>query len=107
MKTFWINFAFYILTISLLPCTDTADCNDHNLVAEIDNSNHQKDSNNTEQCSPFCICSCCGITTVQLQIPLLTFTNHIYFAKVKQTIFYQLYTPTNNYNNIWQPPKVG
>ncbi len=109
MKLFSVIFSMYILVLSCLPCGDVDDCkvadNDKVSFSKTSHSEHQED---TETCSPFCICACCGTNIAY---------NFFFSTPIseKQTTQYSqklniVYTndsfSSNFYGNIWQPPKI-
>jgi hypothetical protein len=91
--------------LSFLPCADR-DCK------QIDNSNkqfittnHEQHEDGQEDCSPFCICDCCGqITNFSLDFVQLDF----YLPSLKQTFpVYSVSFQSETFFNIWQPPKLA
>ncbi|WP_416233534.1 DUF6660 family protein [Arcicella sp. LKC2W] len=108
MKFFSVIFSFYILILSLLPCNDTEDCkilnNGKENFAQIDHHNHQAD---TESCSPFCICACCGsIIVFSFQCPILTIKDTSFFPLNARIIIKNDSFASNFHGNIWQPPQI-
>jgi hypothetical protein len=101
-----IIFSFYILILSLLPCGDKSDCKDnsasHIEYGTTDHSDHPQDS---ETCSPFCICVCCGQTINFLSFQQLAF--NINPVSEKQIIFYRQSVLQEITSAIWQPPKIS
>ena len=107
MKIVSFIFSLYLLTLSFMPCTDGEDCKDEtqsqtSTFATTDHSNHDND---TENCSPFCVCACCGqnITTLFYPVDFLS------FKPVSKQVF-SVYTSafvSEVYFNIWQPPKIS
>ena len=58
MRFLTIILSVYILVLSLAPCGDDIDCSKHaNNKTEQTSDTHDHKS---ENCSPFCICACCG-----------------------------------------------
>jgi len=107
MRTFYFIFGIYILAISLLPCNDIPHMEaseNHQFSIE---QNHVHDSEHTDLCSPFCICSCCNTSVI---------THPAYFS-IENYLFSQIFDKksipgdflyiSNDYRNIWQPPKVN
>ncbi|WP_317172960.1 DUF6660 family protein [Constantimarinum furrinae] len=67
MKFTAFILSIYIFTLNLAPCEDNTVL-DNEVKTEIsqstgDNHNHQ----NSDLCSPFCICQCCHINATYLQ----------------------------------------
>lgn len=106
MKVFVFIFSFYLLAISLLPCSDAHnECNDSKSKTElVQNHNHQDDAN--DFCSPFCNCNCCSTITA--------FSYHNVDQRPSQPglIKSDKFSTTDflfvsSYNgNIWQPPRI-
>ncbi len=86
-----------VLALTLVPCSDTA------CTTETAHS-HKEDA--ADECTPFCICDCCGA-----QITLATFhfgtperQFHV-FSGDATPVYSSSYIP-GFYGNIWQPPKI-
>ncbi|MBA8986866.1 DUF6660 family protein [Sphingobacterium cellulitidis] len=98
----------YVLVLTLIPCSDhigEIHTHDHNKVSH---QNHEKeDTNGTEDsCTPFCTCSCCGISLTaasfhifQLENPAESF-NHTELQEKEYPLV------TKYQENIWQPPQA-
>jgi len=109
MKAFSIILSIYILVLSCLPCGDVEDCKvvDYDKIAfsETNHSTHQED---TETCSPFCICACCG-TNIVLNFsfsPLISEIEQCFLSEKVKVNFYNTSFISDFYGNIWQPPKI-
>lgn len=105
MKFFTITFSVYILVLSLVPCGDFNDCNeiqDTHISANTDHGNHKHE---TETCSPFCICSCCGSNAINMD-DLATFSDMVP-VYLKTTPVYNKTFNSVVYFHIWQPPKIS
>ena len=106
VKVFTLIFSFYILALSCMPCSDKDDCNymsaDQSTFATTDHSDHDSD---TENCSPFCMCACCGQSfsssfasySLALHVPVSLDKFPIYNASFVSEV----------YLSIWQPPKIS
>lgn len=109
MKIFSVILSVYLLALSCLPCGDVEDCkvvdNEKISFSETNHTNHQED---TETCSPFCICACCG-TNIALNFSFSTFISEIeqqfLLDKVKINSYNTKFI-SDFYGNIWQPPKI-
>lgn len=110
MKILSIILSIYITAISFLPCGDVDDCKDEfskeKAFSELEHTDHQED---TETCSPFCICACCGANVI------FNFTFPSYISKKQSNLFFQkikikysdvsfMYSFSRN---IWQPPRFA
>jgi hypothetical protein len=99
-------FSFYILALSCMPCSDKDDCNymsaDQSTFATTDHSDHDSD---TENCSPFCMCACCGQSCIfthfqadfGLNFPTVAQKVSVYKATFSSEVSF----------SIWQPPKIS
>ena len=106
MKSFWLIFSFYILVLSVLPCTDKEECNEPIQTNISSNTKHENHNHDKEHCSPFCTCACCGTN--------ISFTSFTAFQIIERPVFnssmsYSLfneYIKSNFFGNIWQPPQL-
>lgn len=106
MKSFWLIFSFYILILSVLPCTDKEECNEPTQTHISINTEHQNHNHETEHCSPFCICACCG---TNISITFFTTFQIIERPIFNTSISYSLFNEhikSNFFGNIWQPPQL-
>ena len=93
----------YVLALSFAPCADELECNEIYTTE----SSHSKHTHEKENCTPFCICACCGQpVTSKINYPVAqtilkpeTFNKSI--AIYNQTFISQFSA------NIWQPPKIS
>ena len=111
MKVFCFIFTIYILFLSFQPCeemTAIAESRADKVSQEETQIkvNEQADKEN-DDCSPFCICSCCHFSTVY-QFKTFSVTNKITASAISrpdfpyQNPYYQIYK-----TSIWQPPKFN
>lgn len=103
MRLFCFIFALYVAALAVMPCGDNEDCTQSKLQIELadDHSEHEHES---EMCTPFCICSCCGTS---LQVANI-FNFEIVTAVTSKPL------PTSYTDSIqeislsiWQPPQLG
>lgn len=107
MKLITVLLSIYILLLSGLPCSDEVDCAENKTETSKTNqhTNHQED---TETCSPFCICACCG-TNIVLNFsfsPLISEIAQCFLSEKGKINFYNTSFISDFYGNIWQPPKI-
>lgn len=99
-------FSFYILVLAVMPCGDKDDCQhqdtEQSALSDNDQTDHEGD---TENCSPFCICACCGhsITAPDYFIPLPFLNQH----PAKNSSSYAEAFVSGALVQIWQPPKIS
>lgn len=103
-------FTIYLLTLSLIPCGDGGGG-----IIEIANhlfgvvhqhvSDHEQHSNGCadDTCTPFCVCSCCSITTNIPTSASLT-SNHITLISQKLPSYKSNFYPSGYNAAIWHPP---
>jgi hypothetical protein len=94
-----------MLMLALLPCGDEVECVDSDRYEiSFTNNNHQDHANHAENCSPFCICACCG--------QVLNVASAYHFnVKPRTPIGRNLISYSDPYfeiipQSIWQPPKL-
>jgi len=87
-----------------LPCADevidfTKYFTELNIV-----QHHHHDPNQTDDCSPFCVCSCCSVT-VDLSVFIFDTKPE---QKIETKIVPYYKESISTYTNlIWQPPKIS
>lgn len=108
MKIFWLLFSILILTLSVLPCGDETECNDHAKTELTKQDNHESHNHNAEQCPPFCSCACCGLQLANFvtELVFVNENNHFSFQKEKISFYETIYIQKNA-DKIWQPPKIS
>jgi hypothetical protein len=108
MKNFWFLFSLLLLTLSVYPCCDSEECETKTLIKVIENSNHEKHNQETEQCPPFCSCACCGVNVFQFQNPVYSCKENLVCYSQKEDLnFYTFIYNKIVANKIWQPPKIS
>ncbi|PTS96606.1 hypothetical protein DBR27_16090 [Flavobacterium sp. HMWF030] len=90
-----------------MPCADMEIVTSLQPRAEF-SSNHDEHSDNKERdfCSPFCICSCCGLQMTSFP-ELVPIDFPIPFQGIKiQLPTYKSIFSSSFYGSIWQPPQI-
>jgi hypothetical protein len=108
MKFLSLILSIAILAVSFVPCTDNLPAKDDNILKkEITSSDKSsKDHNNTsDNCSPFCTCSCCAATA--FYSPLSKTQPIKVIFKSEKYPLYNISFRTEVYYSIWQPPKLS
>ena len=105
VKFLTLLFAFYILLLPCIPCSDKEECINDLETQITQSSSHQQHQQENEACTPFCSCACCGQTIVS------NFNNKLTIAKPLvqqkgQTHYNNISIPDHFFGNIWQPPKL-
>jgi hypothetical protein len=98
--------AAYIAFVACYPCNDKDVCADDKKKAPFETvvATHDHSSNELDQCSPFCICSCCSATINQPKYITFTFyspTPEVFNSRIKPNAVKSII------HAIWQPPKVA
>ncbi|QWX84759.1 hypothetical protein H0I23_03710 [Cellulophaga sp. HaHaR_3_176] len=66
MKIFTVIFSIYILSLNIIPCSDSTTIDYDSEIAQVQKSISEQDHNSTigDTCSPFCNCQCCHSNTI-------------------------------------------
>jgi len=98
VKLITLIFAFLILVLSSVPCSDE--------VGEIaQTENHSDHDHEEDNCPPFCICACCGVN-FSLQTDKFEMLTIVEVAASNN--FYHNNVYTKGYvNAVWQPPSIS
>ena len=105
MKLFTLLFNIYMLALSFFPCADIdISVNDNeNIISSTDNN--KKEHNETENCTPFCICSCCAVPIIYEAINIDENSKQIYLSAKYPSL--KINCPSLSSAAIWQPPKFS
>ena len=108
MKNFWLLFSILILTLSVLPCGDTIECNDNAKTEITKQDNHDKHSHNSELCPPFCNSASCGVQLANFETQIISFQeNNIFTFQEEEISFYETIYIQKIADKIWQPHKIN
>ncbi|HMV08088.1 MAG TPA: hypothetical protein PK325_01335 [Cyclobacteriaceae bacterium] len=105
MKIRALVFTLYLLALALYPCSDAETCaDDSDSRAKVELASHDHSQDESDQCTPFCICACCS-ATIRLTVSevLLPATFH----NTTHTIPYAEGHLLSNIHAIWQPPRLS
>ncbi|MEK7857253.1 MAG: hypothetical protein AAB288_14270 [Acidobacteriota bacterium] len=109
MRVFCFIFIVYIFVLLAQPCQDA--------FGDLDTSGHKKDAvahvdrpapsdEHSDECSPFCICSCCGHQTAA-RFPSASMSMKADHVLISADISDYTAPSTSTFqNSIWQPPKA-
>ncbi len=92
-----------MLFLSILPCSDGQNIEDHYQDEMSVNHNHQEDSD--DSCSVACICNCCGIAITYETLVSYDFILQLTIS-TELISSYQSHYRFDVHSNIWQPPQV-
>ena len=104
MKSLAFLMGIYLLILCCLPCSDNTECTVPKSYANSQTDDHQKHSHESENCTPFCTCSCCGLIAFIAPISQI----HIIINKEKSINYpvYSTFILSGVYAFIWQPPQL-
>ena len=100
-----IIFSVYLVVLSCLYCSDAKSCVVTDTTVSIAAGAHDDHEQDTEHCSPFCICACCGQTAAST-INLLAINFNLQSGTTLFNVYTQIF-PTEVSLSVWQPPKLG
>jgi hypothetical protein len=93
-----------MIALAVMPCGDTRDCNEAKANVTAVNDAHHDHEEDTENCSPFCICACCSVQVTvhadQIVLQPLPLKNCEYIVYAASLI-------CDENSTIWQPPKIS
>ena len=107
MKFLSYILSIYLVILSCLPCADVETSNFTHTASKIGakHDNHSHDQEN-DACSPFCICNCCGQTTLNHQeIYVYSFLIHTVEINNFNSKYHSSLIPVFS-GSIWQPPQL-
>jgi hypothetical protein len=102
MKLFSFLISLYMLLLACMPCNDSRDCSAGEKVSMVLYDQHDDHGDDTEHCTPLCVCACCAAPVVYFQQSLFIKN----FAATKTANSYpDPFVFSNKANSIWQPPR--
>ncbi|SDW48237.1 hypothetical protein MKD41_08840 [Lutibacter sp. A64] len=103
MKFIAFILSIYILALNFTPCVDNSEIDD-NVKTEISQTNGDEHQHqDSDLCSPFCMCHCCHINVIQFQFTYTKLDVNNYYT---QNFFYLNGLETNYSTSILQPPRA-
>ena len=109
MKVFCFSFIVYIVLLLTQPCQDAGAMVNNGVAKTTPFSQNDKPYQNdprSDECSPFCICSCCGLSVAEHSTSLRVTTRIERIALPTIFIEYKNSNTTTYQDSIWQPPKA-
>lgn len=95
--------AIYFFGLSVKICDDHIAFSDNCEVTSCAHlENGQTDNHIADECSPFCMCSCCGTITIFYAIK---YTFERDFTALPKTSYSENFFSVTS-SSIWQPPKI-
>jgi hypothetical protein len=108
MNVFNFIFSIYLVALSCLPCADievnSLAHSSPEVAANHDDHSHDKES---DLCSPFCICNCCGQQILNFSQEIAPQFRKIALEINTQIPTYKSILTSNFYGSIWQPPQIA
>lgn len=103
MKYLAFILSIYIFALNIAPCSDYvgSDDNAKTEISQALDSDHQHQD--SELCSPFCICQCCHINATSIQFANFKIAINIIST---QDFLYLNGTERDFTTSLFQPPKV-
>ncbi len=104
MKYIAFILSLYIFCLVSAPCVDDALHCGNQVCGQSSSQNQDSHSDHTDACSPFCVCSCCGVpVTIApgtfIGQPFVSFQRPIHPESSTLVSFFAM--------TFWQPPKIG
>ena len=93
--------SFLILSLSVMPCSDAETCDEQDKTEQSTHHDHSEDED--DDCSPFCVCGCCGSTYVAHDVTHEF--SHILTHFHTNAFSYSFLYSFDYLDTIWQPPK--
>ncbi|WP_244307383.1 DUF6660 family protein [Flavobacterium fluviatile] len=110
MKIFSFILTIYLLSLSAITCADADMYSSVSKSAEISQSNHNEGTSHkgeTDLCSPFCSCACCGIQVVN-NLNAISFDFPVIIPEIPPKVSqYQSILISSFTGSIWQPPQIN
>ncbi|SDK17063.1 DUF6660 family protein [Flavobacterium noncentrifugens] len=106
MKWIAILLSLYISLLACKPCADGETISGNSQSIALKKATHSHE-NQEDSCSPFCICSCCGVQIFHFAQPVV-----YHFATVLPVIktqipFYKTSFISGYFGSVWQPPQIA
>lgn len=106
MKYFWLLFSVFLCSLLVYPCSDSSECETKTELSKTNTP--QKNHPETEHCTPFCACACCGVPSLQNHLSFTIFKKRLSPSeKEKQLNFHSFCYEDKMGSKIWQPPKIA
>ena len=106
MRLFSFILSFYVLALSIVPCSDGIEQDMNDVKTEISKENHDHDhSHHNDFCTPFCTCYCCG--------SFFTLPIGYCIGEAEAPVFitylfsYKFDYSFNYYEGVWHPPTIS
>ncbi|WP_407492512.1 DUF6660 family protein [Elizabethkingia anophelis] len=102
----WQILLVLILALFIVPCSDAS--NNCEISGQVKREiTHSHNNDRDDVCSPFCQCSCCGVSVVNFRFELPEFIIPTQIFSTKKVVIRDCNFISNYFGNIWQPPKFN
>lgn len=102
----WLAFMLNVIVLlqSFMPCADSGIISDRSILVLGRADNHQKESDHTDDCAPFCHCTCCAGFSVNHTIANVQTTPFRYNRSLFSIYSFNLLSISLP---VWQPPQLA
>ncbi|MEQ1604001.1 MAG: hypothetical protein ABL999_03960 [Pyrinomonadaceae bacterium] len=109
MRAFGFIFIVYFVMLLTQPCQDMIAAFDGgngstSAIARVDQPLEPQHS--SDDCSPLCFCSCCGLSVADRSVAKFSVTTIASFSFSALPTKYNSPVTSTFQNSIWQPPKA-
>jgi len=106
MRIFAFILSFYIIALSIVPCTDGIPQSSNHSDIEVSAAEHDHNhSDHKDSCTPFCVCACCGI---MITMPTLQPLVQARVVISTDYLFHYTFDYSFDYSEgVWHPPSLG
>ncbi len=94
-------FIFYMVSV---PCVDEVIHIEKSILAKSTPQGNPCSPSEHDACTPFCVCSCCGVVVV---IANIYFDSQPIFAFKTVFLSFNKTFTSNFFQSFWQPPKLS
>lgn len=105
MRSFLFTLSIYLLALSCIACNDLDSNAESSLQMVTTTNQQQQNRQKSEECTPFCSCSCC---------PASAFYQKLIYFNFDKLVFQSVKYPAFNSNfysevafSVWHPPKIS
>ena len=106
VKILQVLFALYILMLPCMPCSDSGECNEHEMTGvSLTQNGEDHPTHEKEACTPFCICSCCGQHYFMEYRHAKQVASRITVNSINIINYDNPSLPSDYFGTIWQPPQ--
>lgn len=111
MRWATIIWMFYLMALTLMPCSDyTNRCEDHITSGQTTTTTQTHDHNqdSDDSCTPFCHCACCSISIAITDINIVPqIEKRPAYIADKKAVLLDTSAISAYSGNIWQPPRMN